>query len=90
MKNYQISKTIIALYYCKLSAYSMAMITQFLSNKIQIILYIKTTTNKFRINYIEEISIKSNAKKMKDYQISKIIIALYYCLIFISSLLYYF
>ena len=30
-------------------------------------------------NYIEEINIKSDAKKMKDYQISKIIIALYYC-----------
>ena len=35
------------------------------------------TTN--RINYLEEISIKSDAKKMKYYQISKIIIALYYC-----------
>ena len=29
-----------------------------------------------RIKYIEEISMKIDAKKMKDYQISKIIIAL--------------
>ena len=32
-----------------------------------------------RINHIEKISIKSDAKDMKDCQISKIIIALYYC-----------
>ena len=31
------------------------------------------------IYYIEEIRIKSDAKKMKYYQISKTIIALYYC-----------
>ena len=28
---------------------------------------------------IEKISMKSDAKKMKDYQISKLTIALYYC-----------
>ena len=39
--------------------------------------YIKQ--QQIRTNYIEEISIKSDAKKMKYYQISKIIIALYYC-----------
>ena len=39
-----------------------------------------------RTNYIEEISIKSDVKKMKDYQISKIIIALYYCKVSASSL----
>ena len=30
-------------------------------------------------DYIEEINVKSDAEKMKYYQISKIIIALYYC-----------
>ena len=39
-----------------------------------------------RINYVEEISIKSDAKKMKDYQILKIIIALYYCKLSTNSL----
>ena len=33
-----------------------------------------------------EVSIKSDAKKMKDYQISKIIIALYYCKLSVNSL----
>ena len=31
------------------------------------------------IGYIEEINIKSDAKRMKNYNISTIIIALYYC-----------
>ena len=35
---------------------------------------------------IEEINIKSDAKKMKDYNISKIIIALYYCNLSANSL----
>ena len=37
--------------------------------------YIKATTNKLRIKYIEKISIKRDAKKMKDNQISKILIS---------------
>ena len=41
---------------------------------------------KIRINYIEEISIKSDTKKIENSQISKIIIALYYCKLFASSL----
>ena len=39
-----------------------------------------------RFNYIEEINIKSDAKKMKDYNISKIIIVLYYCKFSANSL----
>ena len=39
-----------------------------------------------RFSYIEEINIKSDAKKMKDYNISKIIIALYYCKLSANSL----
>ena len=39
-----------------------------------------------RINYKEEISIKSDARKMKDNQISKVIIALYYCKLSANSL----
>ena len=39
-----------------------------------------------RINYMEEISIKSDTKKIKDSQISKIIITLYYCRLFANSL----
>ena len=35
---------------------------------------------------MEEISIKSDAKKMKDYNILKIIIALYYCKLSANSL----
>ena len=38
------------------------------------------------MNYIEEISIKSDAKETKNYQISKIIIALYYCKVSVNSL----
>ena len=41
--------------YCKLSANSLAMITK----------------QQIRINYIEEISVKSDAKKKKYYHISK-------------------
>ena len=41
--------------------------------------------NKTWLN-IEKISIKSDAKKMKDYQISKIIIPLYYCKLLANSL----
>ena len=39
-----------------------------------------------RFNYIEEINIKNDAKKMKHYNISKIIIALYYCKLSANSL----
>ena len=35
---------------------------------------------------MEEISIKSDVKKMKDYNISKIITALYYCKLSANSL----
>ena len=40
----------------------------------------------FLPHYKEEVSIKSDAKKMKDRQISKIIIALYYCKLSANSL----
>ena len=36
--------------------------------------------------YIEEINIKNDAKRMKDYNISKFIIALYYCKLVANSL----
>ena len=39
-----------------------------------------------RINYLEKIIIKSDAKKMKDSQISKIITAFNYCNILANSL----
>ena len=39
-----------------------------------------------RFNYIKEINIKGDAKKMKDYNISKIIIVLYYCKFSANSL----
>ena len=48
--------------------------------------FILKQQQKFRINYIEEINTKSDAKKMKDYKISKTIIALYYCKISANSL----
>ena len=38
------------------------------------------------INYLEEIRIKSHAKKVKACQISKTIIALYYCKLSANSL----
>ena len=52
----------------------MALLIKVLSIKKRVI-----QSNYVKIWYLEEISIKSDAKKMKDYQISKIIIALYYC-----------
>ena len=54
------------------------------SNKMQRNLYLKTP--QIRVNYIEEINIKIDAKKIKYYQISKIIIALYYCKLSVNSL----
>ena len=38
------------------------------------------------VTYLEEISIKSHAKKMKNYHTSKNIIALYYCKLSANSL----
>ena len=46
---------------------------------------LKAATHKIRINYIGETSIKREAKLMKDYQTSNIIIALYYCKLLANS-----
>ena len=51
----------------------------------------KRVSTKFRCSnikiwHLEEISITNDAKKMKDYQISKIVIALYYCKLSANSL----
>ena len=77
--------TCIAWSYKTLSAwffanFSMALLIKVLSIKKRVI-----QSNYVKIWYLEEISIKSDAKKMKDYQVSKIIISLYYC----SLSLYY-
>ena len=48
-------------------------------------LYIKTRTNKSRLTYIEEISIKK-MQKGESYQILKIIIAIYGCKLLANSL----
>ena len=62
IRYYQISKN-----YCKLLANSLAMITQFLQMNINEI----SKQQQVTINYIEEIRIKSDAKKIRCYQLSK-------------------
>ena len=70
----------ITLIFCFLSCFCLFVCFLLLS------FFISLPINKFRINYIEEISIKSDTKKMNDDQISKIIIALYYCKLSTDSL----
>ena len=41
--------------------------------------YIKTTTNKFRIIYLEKIRITNDAKKMKVIKYQKLLLPLYRC-----------
>ena len=60
---------------------SMALLIKVLPIKKRVI-----QRNYVKIRYLEEISIKSDAKKMKDHQISKIIVSLYYCSLSINSL----
>ena len=50
-----------------------------------VLTFLVATLNIFRINYIEEISIKSDAKKMKDYQQTAVLLFSVLKMLFLKS-----
>ena len=50
-----------------------------------VLMFLVATLNIFRINYVEEISIKSGAKKMKDYQQTAVLLFSILEMLFLKS-----